>query len=460
MKNENPGKNAAPPSPLESLGLGVPEILLPRQGTDLLKWAVVACDQFTQDRAYWEHAGKTRGDAPSTLELIFPEVYLEEGSPSRERRIAAIHRSMGSYLAGGIFAPPRRGWVYLERDTPFRKTRRGLVAAVDLERYRWAAGAKSLIRATEGTLKERLPPRMDVRRGAPLECPHILLLLDDDRDTLFPPLAEAARRTEPVYRSPLMLGSGEVRGWFLDGEAQWNLAGEKLAELRRRAETRYGGEGGDPFLYAVGDGNHSLAAAKGIWEEYKTAHAGEADLAGHPARWALVELENLYDPGISFEPIHRVIFNADPGKLIALLSRLPGAASRPVEGPGKLRELVKGEAGQRLGFVSGDRCLVFETNAPGLATVSLQPLLDSFIARDQGSGGVRPSMDYIHGEEELFRLAAGKDGRPAAGLLLPPVRKEGLFETIARSGPLPRKSFSLGEACEKRFYLECRRLFA
>jgi hypothetical protein len=446
------------PSLLESLGLAVPEILLPRQGIDLLKWAVVACDQFTQDRDYWEKARKTVGEDPSTLNLVFPEVYLEADSLSREERIEAIHRSMERYLGGGIFAPPRRGWVYLERGTPFHKIRRGLVAAVDLDRYQWAAGAKSLIRATEGTLKERLPPRMNIRRAAPLESPHILLLIDDDQDTLFPSLAEAAQRTDPVYRSPLMLDSGELRGWFLDGEAQWNLVGDKLEALRCRAATRYGA-GEEPFLYAVGDGNHSLAAAKGIWEEYRAAHAGDADLAEHPARWALVELENIYDPGLSFEPIHRVIFNAPADKLIGLLSQLPGAASYPVESSEKLRELVRERGpGHRLGFVSGDRRLLFETEAPGLATVSLQPLLDAFIA--QGESGA-PSIDYIHGEEELVRLAAGQgDSRPAAGILLPPIRKEGLFRTIAQSGPLPRKSFSLGEACEKRFYLECRGLFS
>ncbi|MDR0450144.1 MAG: DUF1015 domain-containing protein [Treponema sp.] len=461
------GGNTAASSPLESLGLSLPEILLPGQGIDLLKWAVVACDQFTQDRDYWEKAGEIAGDAPSTLKLIFPEFYLEADPLSRKERIGAIHRSMESYLAGGIFAPPRRGWVYLERGTPFHRIRRGLVAAIDLDRYQWAAGAKGLIRATEGTLKERLPPRMDTRRGAPLESPHILLLIDDDRDTLFPALAEAARQADPVYQGPLMLGSGELSGWFLDREAQWKLVGDKLEELRRRAPGRYGsGEGEDgenAFLYAVGDGNHSLAAAKGIWEEYKAAHAGEADLAAHPARWALAELENLYDPGLSFEPIHRVIFNAGAGSLPGLLSRLPGALSYPVEGSGKLRELVKEQGpgpGQRLGFISGDRCLLIETTAPGLATVSLQPLLDDFIARGEGSGGNPPSIDYIHGEEELIRLAEGRGERPAAGILLPPVRKEGLFKTVAQSGPLPRKSFSMGAACEKRFYLECRRLFA
>jgi hypothetical protein len=320
------------------------------------------------------------------------------------------------------------------------------VLAVDLDRYQWAPGAKSLIRATEGTLKERLPARMEVRRGAPLECPHILLLVEDDGDTLFPGLAGTARRREPAYRSPLMLGSGEITGWFLDGEARGNLAAG-LEELRRRAGTRYGEDGeGEPFLYAVGDGNHSLAAAKGIWEEYKAAHAGDADPGGHPARWALVELENLYDPGLSFEPIHRAVFNADPEKLIALLSRLPGAASYPVEDTGKLRELVKEQGpGHRLGFVSGNRRMVFETNAPGLATVSLQPLLDSFTAPGEVFGGGRPSVDYIHGEEELIRLSAGQDGRPVTGILPPLSGKRASLKPSPGPAPCPGKVFPWGK---------------
>jgi hypothetical protein len=316
---------------------------------------------------------------------------------------------------------------------------------------------------------------MEIRRGAPLESPHILLLIDDDQDTLLPGLARLLGPAEPAYRGNLMLDSGAITGWRLDREEYWTHIAGGLESLRRRAERRYGapragGEGAGageaaPFLYAMGDGNHSLATAKAVWEEYKAAHPGEPGLAEHPLRFALVEIENLYDPAISFRPIHRILFNAGGGALLAALASLPGLTVTPLEGEGgleRLRRLV-GEPGAprtRLGLVSGPRRLLLETDAPGLAPVALQPLLDRFAAREGGD----VSIDYIHGEEELIRLA-GADREPpgesgAAGLLLPPVRKEGLFETVARSGPLPRKSFSMGEGLEKRFYLECRPLGA
>jgi hypothetical protein len=306
---------------------------------------------------------------------------------------------------------------------------------------------------------------MDIRRRAPLESPHILLLIDDDQDTLLLALACLAASAEPAYRGNLMLDSGSVTGWRLDREEHWNLIAGKLEALRRRAEYRYGGGTPGaaepaPFLYAMGDGNHSLAAAKGIWEEYKAAHPGEPGLGEHPLRFALVEIENLYDPAISFEPIHRVLFNADIDALLAALAPLPGLVVHPLEGKGgfeRLRGLVgdREAPGTRLGLVSGPRLFLLETSAPGLAAVALQPLLDRFTENGAGRGKV--SIDYIHGEDELIRLAGAPEGG-TAGILLPPVRKEGLFETVARSGPLPRKSFSMGESVEKRFYLECRRL--
>ncbi|MDR1950562.1 MAG: DUF1015 domain-containing protein [Spirochaetaceae bacterium] len=449
---------------LLAMGLKIPDLLLPRHGIDLSAWAVIACDQFTQDRPYWEQVKKTVGEKPSTLNLIFPEVYLEHppagpaGGP--RERIAAIHRTMESYLGGNVFAPPLRGCMYIERDTPWRRRRRGLVIALDLERYDWRPQAKALIRATEGTVPERLPPRMDVRRGAPLESPHILVLIDDEGDTLLPALGARLNRAEPAYRGDLMLGSGTITGWPLDREDQWALMAEGFEELSRRAGGRYGESGGgnSPFLYAVGDGNHSLAAAKGIWEEYKAAHRGERNLMEHPSRFALVEIENLYDPAISFEPIHRLMFNADVEKLLRALAPLPGLRVRPLEGDAaKLRELVGDRSAPqtRLGLVTDSRLLLLETEAPGLAAAALQPLLDDFLIPSAGA-----AIDYIHGEDALFRLAAAPnlpagEGR-SLGILLPPIRKEGLFETIARSGPLPRKSFSMGESKEKRFYLECR----
>jgi hypothetical protein len=436
-------------------GLKIPEILLPRQGIDLEKWAVIACDQFTQDRAYWEKARRQAGDAPSTLNLILPEIYLQD--QDRAARIDSIHQTMTAYLGDGTFAPPRRGCVYLERNTPHHPGRRGLVIALDLEQYDWAPAARPLIRATEGTVPERLPPRMEIRRGAALESPHILVLIDDEKDEILPALGERAKRAAPAYQSPLMLGGGDISGWFLDDAADWAFLAQGFAALARGSQSRYGSAGAAPFLFAVGDGNHSLATAREIWREYKTAHAGEPSLMSHPCRYALVEIENLYDPAIQFEPIHRALFNISPDALLARLSALSGFSSRPAEDRAVLSRLVSDTGAARLGLVSGERCILVETSAPGLVTVDLQPLLDELV-RDSQGGEEAPSIDYIHGGDEIFRLAAAPAAH-TAGILLPPVKKSGLFETVARSGPLPRKSFSMGEAVEKRYYLECRRLF-
>jgi hypothetical protein len=447
-----------------ALGVAAPEILLPAGGVDLSKWAVIACDQFTRDRGYWAGVETAVGEAPSALRLVFPEVYLEDAG--REPRIGAIRRAMETYLAGGVFAPARRGFVYLERSTPYHPLRRGLVMAVDLERYDWKPGAASLIRATEGTVPERLPPRMDIRRGAPLEIPHILLLIDDETDTVLPELGRRARARSALYRAELRPGAGAVTGWFLDGRDDWDFFAGALEALAGRARTRYGGDypsaGGlgepsspaDAFLFAMGDGNHSLATAKAVWEEYKEAHRNEKDLETHPARWALVELENLYDPGIAFEPIHRFLQGVSAGEAESLLESLPGSRwyGRPISSAAELSALTGGRDTEcnRIGVISGGRYKLIETSAPGLVIDSLEPLLDRHFKHRPGS------IDYIHGEEELFKLSAQSS---AVGLLLPPVKKSGLFQTVARRGPLPRKSFSMGEAEEKRYYLECRKLF-
>ena len=436
---------------MSELGVEIPEILLP-QGADLSRWAVIACDQFTQDRAYWERAREAAGGKPSALNLIFPEAFLADDDHAA--RIENIHRAMRDYAAGGVFAAPRRGLVYLERDTPFNRGRRGLVAAVDLEQYDWLPQSRPLIRSTEGTVAERLPPRMDIRRGAPLELPHILLLIDDDEDFLLRGLGERARKNTPAYQGDLMLHSGSISGWFLDARDDRAFFTEGLEKLLRRSLTRYGGGGafpkeGEPFLFAVGDGNHSLASAKGIWEEYKAKNAaGGATLPVHPCRYALVEIENIYDPAIKFEPIHRVVFGVDFDGALKLLAALPDFTSRIIAGREELVRLTAESAkGNRFGIISGGRYALVTTSAGGISTASLQPLLDQAVSRN--------NIDYIHGEDELFRLA----GDNATGILLPPVQKDGFFETVARCGPLPRKSFSMGEAGEKRFYIECRRLF-
>jgi hypothetical protein len=467
---------------LAVLGLGIPGLLLPKAGTDLSRWAVIACDQFTQDRNAWERIRRAAGKGPSTLDLIYPEVYLED--PGGEERIAIIHRTMKRYLTEGVFAPPFHAPVYVERDTPFYRGRQGLMIALDLESYNWQ-GAASLVRPTEGIVPERLPPRIAVRRNAPLETPHILVLIDDEANVLFPALAEWVREPtrhgggKPIYDTELMLDSGRVRGWKLDGAGGGLLAGGLEKLFRRRAEEAGGAEGRDgtaPFLYAVGDGNHSLAAARSVWEEYKAARRGEPDLMNHSARWALVEIENLYDPALRFEPIHRLVFGSTAEDILGLLADLPGYRCRPLgsaagtlEGPAaELAALVQDDSGPlRFGVVSGGDCFLAEADPIPLAVDVLQPLLDRFLAAPPEAVRQKPGIDYIHGTEELFRLAGtggsclsgGTPGVPKTGILLPPFRKQGLFETVARRGPLPRKSFSLGESREKRFYLECRRLF-
>ncbi|MCL2067631.1 MAG: DUF1015 domain-containing protein [Treponema sp.] len=447
---------------LQQSALAVPEILLPGK-VDLQKWAVIACDQFTQDREYWDKAASFTAGAPTTLNLIFPEVFLT--GADNTPRIAAIHKAMKTYLEQGVFGAPEKGFVYIERDTPYQKGRRGLVAAIDLEQYDWKPDTQPLIRSTEGTVAERLPPRMDIRRGAALEVPHVLLLIDDETGSMLPALGERAKKNAPLYQTNLMMDSGCISGWAFDAEEDLAFLAEKLEELRLRSLNRYAADknaaGGNaensdaPFLFAVGDGNHSLAAAKGIWEEYKKSRS-ITGLPEHPCRYAMVEIENLYDPAIQFEPIHRVVFGLGFDKTLSLLSRLPDFSSRPVSGRDELVRLCSEPFnGNRFGLVSAGRYALIETSAAGISTACLQPLLDGALA---DAGGSSISIDYIHGEEELFRLAENA-GRAAAGILLPPVNKAGLFETVARSGPLPRKSFSMGNAAEKRFYLECRRLF-
>lgn len=446
---------------LAALGTAIPEILLPRPGIDLQKWAVIACDQFTQDRDFWAQAKETAGGAPSALNLILPEIYLED--VDREEHTRRIRETMATYLAGNVFAPAFTGCVYIERTTPFRPCRRGLVLAIDLDSYDWKAGARSLVRATEGTVPERLPPRVEIRREAVLETPHILILIDDREDALLPALGARAKRAAPLYRASLMLGGGGVSGWALDREDDWAALADGLEALARLSQTRYGIP--EPFLYAMGDGNHSLATAKAVWDEYKAAYSDDPDLASHPARWALAEVENLYDPGIAFEPIHRLLFGASAEETLGILAALPGFSSRPVSSREELIRLVGDPEAplSRLGLISGTGRFLVETSALPVITESLQPLLDAFVqSRADGRGKGSVSIDYIHGEDELFRLAAtGASAKtaPSTGLLLPPVKKSGLFETVARSGPLPRKSFSLGEGIEKRYYLECRKLF-
>lgn len=436
----------------EKFGLRVPEILLPKK-FDAKTWCAVACDQYTQDKNYWEQAQKTAAGCPSTLNLIFPEVYLNDSG--KAERIQKIKETMAAYINGGVFAPPQRMMVYLERTTAYGRTRRGLVCALDLDSYEWKPFSTALVRATEATILERIPPRMEIRRGAPLELPHIMLLANDPAHIFIEEIGKkiAARGDAPLYQGDLMQESGSVKGWAVESDGDLKAASDALQKLFDA-----GTKDGSTFLFAVGDGNHSLATAKAVWEEEKKrlqeSGASAEQIQESPVRLALVEIVNIYDQGLTFEPIHRVVFKADiPALLNFLKEKLDGTLVQ-VQSESELEQKVKASA-NTFGFYwkegGAQKIAELETKISDLAVSRLQPALDEFLKSQAGA-----EIDYIHGAEEIFRLGK-EDG--ALGVLLPPVAKDSFFDTIARLGPLPRKSFSMGEASEKRFYLEARRLF-
>ena len=445
---------------LNSFGISIPEILLPKN-IDVSTWSVIACDQYTQDLDYWKKAEACAAGKASTLNLILPEVYL--GAADKQERISNIRKTMKAYLDQGVFEAPRKCMIYIERKTAFGRTRKGLIAQIDLETYEWKPFSKANIRATEATIVERIPPRMEIRRGAPLELPHIMLLVNDKDDILVGASGAAVKAggKAPVYDGQLMCNGGSITGWAIENDdeiARVSQAVKTIAENNRAAD-------GSTFLFAVGDGNHSLATAKAVWDEHKekliAEGADEAALADCPVRYALVEIVNIYDTGLTFEPIHRVIFNIDAEKLIAQLAeKLDGSVSE-LACASELEAAVKASWAD-FGFAYKDaagaqKYILLKTGIKELAVARLQPEIDTFLKQAaSGTGAGKAEIDYIHGSEEVLKLGEREN---AVGILLPPIAKDSFFETINGRGPLPRKSFSMGEADEKRFYLECRKLF-
>ena len=436
-------------------GIDVPEILLPAE-KDLSSWSVIACDQYTQDLDYWKKVSECVGNRPSTLNMILPEVYLS--APDRTERIAKIRKVMKDYLDGKVFAPAEREFIYVERSTGYGRVRKGLVVSIDLESYEWKPMSRALIRATEATIVERIPPRKEIRIGAPVESPHIMLLVNDPERSLIEAVGEDAKKSSPVYDGDLMLGSGHISGWSVKSEA----ALEKVYSALEKLKAAGTGDDGSTFMFAVGDGNHSLATAKAVWDEWKkelvAQGKSEAEIAASPVRHALVELVNIYDEGLTFEPIHRVLFGADSGRTVSFIREKLGGEVSECASEAELDERIK-KSTASFGFVFTDggkkRFVCLDTPVKELAVSRLQPAIDDFIASEAGQER-KVEIDYIHGSEEVFRLG-GKDG--ALTILLPPIAKDSFFATISGRGPLPRKSFSMGEASEKRFYLECRKLF-
>ncbi len=438
----------------EKYGLQIPDILLPRE-MDLTTWSVIACDQYTQDRDYWAKASATVKTSPSTLNLIFPEVYLNDGD--EESRIKSIHDTMNKYLSDNVFGQTEEECVYIERTTEYGRTRKGLIAAIDLDRYEWKPFSKALIRATEATVPERIPPRMKIRNGASLELPHIMLLTDDPDHLLVEKAGEYAKKGSKLYQGDLMLNAGHIDAWKVKGSEAESIISSALESIAQKGTDK----DGNVFLFAVGDGNHSLATAKAVWDQYKQTlkeqGIPESEIGVNPVRYALVEIVNIYDEGLTFEPIHRALFNCDSEKLRAFVNTQLNGTIKDFTTANQLSEAVSDQNanGARFGFIS--KCdekvsySMIQTDITDLAISHLQPVLDRFIKENDGV-----TIDYIHGSQDTVKLGSKPN---CTGIILPPIAKNSFFATISNNGPLPRKSFSMGEASEKRFYVESRRLF-
>lgn len=430
-------------------GFRAPLIQLPRPGIDLGRWATIACDQHTAEPRYWAQVEAQVGAAPSTLRLIFPEAYL--GAADTPERISNIQSAMLSYLAQGLLYE-RSGAVLVERSIGGR-LRRGLMLELDLEHYDYSADSQSLIRPTEGTIVARLAPRIAVRAEAALELPHILVLIDDPACTVIEPIAAERSTLAPLYEAELMLGGGHVAGFGVSASAM-TRATETLAALAEPdafAARCNVPRGSPPLLFAVGDGNHSLATAKAIWERTRSTVGMD-----HPSRYALVEVVNLHDRAITFSPIHRLLMGVQ-GDIRAALASASGEALRceDVASAAAMQARVEGASADRplVGVVGpGARCSVVQVRPPasGLVVDAVQRFAEALIA-----AGSATEIDYVHGDEALVRLA-GVDGH--AGIHLPALAKGALLGLVVRNGPLPRKAFSMGEAHEKRYYVEARRI--
>jgi len=410
------------------------DILLPKN-TDMGKWAVVACDQYTSEPEYWAETDKIAGDAPSALRLILPEVYLEDSDV--DKRIEGIHGNMQKYLSDGIFKEYRNSLVYIERVQSDGLVRAGLVGKIDLEKYDYRKGSKSQVRATEATVVERIPPRIKIRNGAPVELPHIMILIDDIKGTVVEQAGEAKDSFEKLYDFDLMQGGGSIKGWLVsDDKADAAIeALEALGDLSA-FNKKYSLNEDSPLVYAMGDGNHSLATAKEFYEQLKAANPGK-DLSDHPARYALVEIVNLHSPALRFEAIHRIVTETNVTELLTKLGEMLLLTTDPTD-----QKITIVENGKR-------RAVYVHTPLSKLAVGSLQTALDKLLPEIGGK------VDYIHGSEVVEKLSMSEN---SVGFLLPDMGKEELFPTVICDGALPRKTFSMGHAADKRYYVEARKI--
>lgn len=408
---------------------------IPHMGIDGTKWSVVACDQYTSQPEYWKRVEEFVGDAPSTLRMIIPEIYLDQ--PGLEGRIKAANQTMVKYLKESVLQTHVDSCIYVERRQDDGWVRRGLVMTVDLECFDYQKGAKNYIRPTEGTVLERIPPRVQVRRGAVLEVPHVMLLIDDERRQVIEGLTSRIEEMNKLYDVHLMEHGGRVAGYQLTKDI-YRQTKKKLMGLIEEGYYRekYGEYSERPLLFAVGDGNHSLSAAKKCYEDLKHAIGEKAKES--PIRYAMVEIVNLHETALKFEPIHRVVFDCDGEKLIAALKQ-------------RYQTKTEGE-GQRFTYLLGgkEQNIVLQNPESQLAVGSLQRFLDDYLKENPGR------VDYVHGDKVVRGLC---QDRNTVGFLLPVIEKKELFRTILKDGALPRKTFSMGRPQDKRFYMECREMF-
>ncbi len=410
---------------LNRLGIAIPHIMIPNSSIDMRTWSVIACDQFTSERSYWDETRRIVADKPSTLNLIIPECYLVDGD--WQKRVNAVNQAMVDILETETLRDLPPGFVLVERTMYNAVKRRGLVLAIDLEAYDFLEGAKSLIRPTEGTISDRLPPRIAIRKNAAMDIPHILLLMDDPEDKVMK--TALSEGNEILYDFDLIQNGGHITGRFVKNS-------ELLVDAFESILTD------NHLMFAVGDGNHSLAAAKEIWQ----ANKAQGFPSDHPSRYILAEVVNIHDEGLRFHSIHRVLFNTDPDDFIGEF-REAVAHLVPNRHTGQSRNspvnLIHRKGGQSFFIPSSENRLAVE---------SLQEILDEYLSRHP-----EVDIDYIHGEEYVKNMAKVKN---RVGIFLPTIDKEFFFHRITKNGPFPRKTFSIGNAIEKRYYLEVRRLYA
>ena len=424
------------------LGIKSADILLPREGIDLKKWATVACDQYTSEPEYWLDVEKIVADSPSTFKITFPEVYLEK--EGKKERIRNIVKTMEDYIEEGVFTEYKDSFILVKR-TCDGKSRYGLMAALDLDQYDYSKDSRSLIRATEGTILERIPPRKEIRKDAPLELPHIMVLISDEKRSVIEPLKDKMDSLKRIYSTELMKDGGYLEGYLIDSDEDKEMIYQAFESLYSALDKN------NPLLFAMGDGNHSLATAKSCWEDMKKG-LSEEERKDSKARYALVEIENIYDEALLFEPIHRVFFNLSVDEFEKeVLKYAKGMTYHREKSIEDMVERINSRDGLVFGLSVNNELYSLEVKGSRnfLSASLMQSVIDSLKERNACQ------IDYIHGIDVTVRLS--NEGNNI-GIILPDVDKSSFFETVIKEGSFPRKTFSIGHANEKRYYMEARRI--